>query len=108
MPRPRARASAASLIQNTSALCFGHRNSWSPAKSNPFMPNEVEIKFIIPDLKKIRRGLKSAKFREVTPRTREMNTLYDRPLRTLRRRGEVLRIRKFGDSWKVTHKSKGK
>jgi len=72
------------------------------------MPNEVEIKFAIPDLKQIRHKLKSHKFKEFTPRTHEMNTLYDRPLQTLRRRGEVLRIRKFGDSWKVTHKTKGK
>ena len=72
------------------------------------MPNEVEIKFAIRDLKQIRRQLKSHRFREVTPRTHEMNTLYDRPLRPLRRRGEVLRIREFGGTWKVTHKSKGK
>jgi adenylate cyclase class 2 len=72
------------------------------------MPNEVEIKFAIPDLKAIRKQLKSHRFREITPRTHEMNTLYDRPLRTLRRRGEVLRIRKFGDAWKLTHKAKGK
>src|SRR5438067_688322 len=72
------------------------------------MPNEVEIKFAIPDLKLIRQQLKSQHFREVTPRTDEMNTLYDGPLKPLRRRGEILRIRKFGDSWKVTHKSKGK
>jgi adenylate cyclase class 2 len=37
-----------------------------------------------------------------------MNTLYDSSLGTLRRRGEILRIRKFGDSWKLTHKAKGK
>ena len=72
------------------------------------MPNEVEIKFAIPDLKAIRSQLTSQRFREVTPCTHEMNTLYDRPLRTLRRSGEVLRIRKFGDTWKLTHKSKGK
>src|SRR3954454_12081546 len=72
------------------------------------MPNEVEIKFAVPDLKEIRRKLKSLKFREVTPRTPEMNTLYDRPSRPLRQRGEVLRIRKFGDGWKLTHKAKGK
>src|SRR5947209_4778473 len=72
------------------------------------MPNEVEIKFEIPNLQQIRRQLKTHRLREVTPRTHEMNTLYDRPLRPLRRQGEILRIRKFGDSWKVTHKAKGK
>src|SRR4051812_29417684 len=72
------------------------------------MPNEVEIKFAIPDLKEIRSQLTSQRFREVTPRTHEMNTLYDAPLNRLRRRGEILRIRNFGDSWRVTHKAKGK
>lgn len=72
------------------------------------MPNEVEIKFAIPDLEAIRSQLKSQNFREATPRTHEMNTLYDRPLGPLRRRGEILRIREFGGTWKVTHKSKGK
>lgn len=72
------------------------------------MANEVEIKFAIPDLKELRKTLKRQKFREITPRTHEMNTLYDRALRPLKRRGEVLRIRKYGDDWKLTHKSKGK
>lgn len=72
------------------------------------MPNEVEIKFVISNLPDLRNRLKNSHFREVTPRTHEMNTLYDRPLHPLRRHGEVLRIRKFGDIWTVTHKSKGK
>jgi adenylate cyclase class 2 len=72
------------------------------------MANEVEIKFAISDLKQLRKKLKQQKFREITPRTHEMNTLYDAALRPLKRRGEVLRIRKYGDDWKLTHKSKGK
>src|SRR5882724_9396448 len=72
------------------------------------MPNEVEIKFAFTDLAGLRRILKASVFREVTPRTHEMNTLYDRPLRPLRRRGEILRIREFGGKWRVTHKAKGK
>jgi adenylate cyclase, class 2 len=72
------------------------------------MPNEVEIKFAIPDLKQLRRQLKTSKFREITPSTHEMNTLYDGALHPLKRRGEVLRIRKYGNDWKLTHKSKGK
>jgi adenylate cyclase class 2 len=71
------------------------------------MPNEVEIKFVIHDLDGLRNRLREVGFREETPRTHEMNTLYDR-LGRLRSRGEVLRIRKYGDTWKVTHKSKGK
>ena len=71
------------------------------------MPNEVEIKFLIHDLEGLRTKLQAVGFKEVTPRTHELNTLYDH-LGRLRRRGEVLRIRKYGDTWKVTHKSKGK
>jgi len=37
-----------------------------------------------------------------------MNTLYDLPGELLRQRGELLRIRKYGKDWKLTHKSKGK
>jgi adenylate cyclase, class 2 len=72
------------------------------------MANEVEIKFAISDLNELRKKLKSQNFREITPRTHEMNTLYDSALRPLKRRGEVLRIRKYGDDWKLTHKAKGK
>src|SRR5438045_3579902 len=44
---------------------------------------------------------------ERTPRTHEMNTLYDLPGQKLRRRGELLRLRQYGDRWKRTHKAKG-
>lgn len=70
------------------------------------MANEVEIKFAIHDLDGLRARLQEIGFREKTVRTHEMNTLYDH-LGRLRSRGEVLRIRKYGDTWKVTHKSKG-
>ncbi len=70
------------------------------------MPNEIEIKFVIHDLEGIREQLRKLHFVEKTPRTHEMNTLYDRH-EELRRRGEVLRIRKYGEKWTVTHKSKG-
>src|SRR3954466_6145442 len=72
------------------------------------MANEAEIKFAISNLKELRTKLKQQNFREITPRTHEMNTLYDSGLRRLKRRGEVLRIRKYGNDWKLTHKSKGK
>src|SRR3954467_1505354 len=71
------------------------------------MADEVEIKFVIHDLDGLRERLRGVGFREVTPRTHEMNTLYDH-LGRLRSRSEVLRIRKYGDTWRVTHKSKGK
>ena len=69
------------------------------------MANEVEIKFVLHDLEAIRGRLRAIGFREQTPRTHEMNTLYDRQ-EELRRRGELLRIRKYGDKWTLTHKGK--
>ena len=70
------------------------------------MANEVEIKFAVHDPNGMRDRLREVGFKEVTPRTHELNTLYDH-MGKLRSRGEVLRIRKYGDVWKVTHKSKG-
>ena len=71
------------------------------------MPKEIEIKFRIKNLRALTRRLRAAKFRLVTPRTHEMNTLYDLPGQPLRRRGELLRLRKYGNDWVLTHKAKG-
>jgi adenylate cyclase class 2 len=68
---------------------------------------EVEVKLRISDLDLVSRKLSNAGFKLITPRTHEMNTLYDLQGGTLRSRGEVLRIRKYGDRWTVTHKTKG-
>lgn len=73
----------------------------------PAHHREVEIKFLVRSLPELRRKLRAAGFRMVTPRTHEMNTLYDFPGDVLRKRGELLRIRKYGNKWKLTHKSKG-
>jgi adenylate cyclase, class 2 len=70
------------------------------------MAKEVEIKFRIADLRALTRGLKRSGFKQVTPSTHEMNALYDLPGQKLRRRGQLLRLRKFGDQWVLTHKSK--
>jgi adenylate cyclase class 2 len=43
----------------------------------------------------------------VTPRTHEYNTLYDLAGQALRQHGELLRLRKYGKSWILTHKAKG-
>jgi adenylate cyclase, class 2 len=69
--------------------------------------NEVEIKFQIGDLNDISERLKRSGFRLKTPRTHEMNTLYDRLSHPLRRKGELLRLRRYGSEWLLTHKSKG-
>jgi adenylate cyclase class 2 len=71
-------------------------------------PQEVEIKFLVPDLKSLETKLRSLGFRCETPSTHEINTLYDLPGQKLRRKGELLRLRKYGDTWKLTHKAKGK
>jgi len=71
------------------------------------MPNEIEIKFRIENLRDLTRRLRAAKFRLVTPRKHEMNTLYDLPGQPLRKRGELLRLREYGKEWVLTHKSKG-
>ena len=74
----------------------------------PAHPREVEIKFSVDNPTELNRKLRTAGFRLITPRTHEMNTLYDFPGQPLRKRGELLRIRKYGETWKLTHKSKGK
>ena len=71
------------------------------------MPNEIEIKFRIENLRDLNRRLRAAGFRRITPRTHEMNALYDLPGQPLRKRGELLRLRQYGKEWVLTHKSKG-
>jgi adenylate cyclase class 2 len=68
--------------------------------------NEVEIKFLVDDVRALTRKLKDGGFKLQTKRTHEMNTLYDTPDFALRGRGELLRIRKYGEDWVLTHKAK--
>src|SRR5262249_15795266 len=68
---------------------------------------ETEVKFQIKNLAALTDKLARSGFHLVTPCTHEMNTLYDTPDGALRARGELLRIRKYGETWKVTHKTKG-
>lgn len=68
---------------------------------------EIEIKFQVDDPPALRRRLRAAGFRQITPRNHEMNTLYDLPGQALRRRGELLRLRRYGKEWLLTHKAKG-
>lgn len=67
---------------------------------------EIEIKFQVSDLRALARKLRATGFRLVTRRTHEMNTLYDLPGAILRSRKELLRLRKYGSKWTLTHKSK--
>jgi|ERR1700733_9044064 len=72
------------------------------------MAQEIEVKFRVADLRKLARQLRAAGFRLLTRRTYEINTLYDLPGEVLRARKQLLRLRKYGSSWKLTHKSSGK
>jgi adenylate cyclase class 2 len=72
------------------------------------MPDEVEIKFLIHDLAGLQARLRAAGLRQKTPRTFEHNTLYDNDKGQLRKRGELLRLRRYGDVWTLTHKAKGR
>jgi adenylate cyclase, class 2 len=69
--------------------------------------HEVEIKFQIDDIEALTRRLQEAGFRQITPRTHELNTLYDQRGR-LRRRGALLRLRQYGPQWTLTYKDKSK
>jgi adenylate cyclase class 2 len=69
--------------------------------------NEIEIKFLVGDVKALIRRLLSAGFHEETPSIFEANTLYDSASGDLRRAGEILRLRQYGGNWLLTHKSRG-
>jgi adenylate cyclase class 2 len=70
--------------------------------------NEVEIKFKVANIERLVSRLREIGLHEITPRTHEMNTLFDLSGFRLRMRGELLRLRKYGDSWVLTHKAKTK
>jgi adenylate cyclase class 2 len=65
---------------------------------------EIELKFPIADLARLQSRLPGLGFRLDTPRTFEHNTLYDTPGRTLRVAKQILRLRRYGSLWTVTHK----
>src|SRR5438128_9523989 len=68
--------------------------------------HEIEIKFRIANLDSLVDRLRELGLEQVTPRTHEMNTLFDLPGRPLRARGDLLRLRKYGELWVLTHKAK--
>ncbi|MGC2059417.1 MAG: class IV adenylate cyclase [Candidatus Sulfotelmatobacter sp.] len=69
---------------------------------------EIEIKFRDADPRVLARQLRKTDFRLITKRTHEMNTLYDLPGEVLRVRQQLLRLRKYGSEWTLTHKAKKK
>src|SRR6266849_3725420 len=72
------------------------------------MRPEIEIKFRVPDLHSLTARLRDLGLRQITPRTHEMNILFDLAGRPLRAKGDLLRLRKYGDTWLLTHKAKAK
>ena len=70
------------------------------------VPREIEIKFLVSDLRQLESQLPVLGFRCVTPATHEINTLYDLPGQQLRWQGQLLRLRKYGDTWRLTHKAR--
>lgn len=65
---------------------------------------EIEVKFRVESIEALEKQLRSLGFRVVTPRTFERNTLYDTRDRKLRAQQAILRIRRYGDRWVLTHK----
>jgi len=65
---------------------------------------EIELKFPIVDLPGLQARLPNLGFHLDTPRTFEQNTLYDTPARALRQSKQILRLRRYGDLWTLTHK----
>src|SRR5262245_8801686 len=67
---------------------------------------ETEIKFRIEDMRALSARLPETGFRLITPRTHETNTLFDLPGRQLRRKGSLLRIRRYGNRLLTTFKGR--
>ncbi|HVW78613.1 MAG TPA: class IV adenylate cyclase [Alloacidobacterium sp.] len=65
---------------------------------------EIEVKFRVADGPALEQKLAALGFRQVTPRTFEKNVLFDTPERALRAQQSILRVRRYGDRWVVTHK----
>lgn len=70
--------------------------------------HEIEIKFKVSDIEDLSQRLRKLGMQQLTPRTHEMNVLFDLPGHPLRNRGELLRLRKYGEKWVLTHKAKSK
>ena len=80
----------------------------SKPKYNANVADEVEIKFVVHDVATLQEKLRALGFRLQTPRTHEINTLYDTAKGQLRKGGQLLRLRQYGDAWTLTHKAPGR
>lgn len=66
---------------------------------------ETEIKVRLADRAEFTMRLSGLGFHLLTAETMERNVLFDKPGGELRQRGELLRIRQYGDRWILTHKA---
>jgi adenylate cyclase class 2 len=66
---------------------------------------ETEIKARLADRTAFTMQLPALGFHLLTAETMERNVLFDTPDERLRQRGELLRIRQYGDRWILTHKA---
>ncbi len=71
---------------------------------------EIELKVVFKDFKDLKKKLKHLKAKKVNPKTFEKNIIYDHKDINLKRKGVLLRLRKFGKKNILTLKkaSKGK
>ena len=69
---------------------------------------EVEVKFRVTRVRSLVQRLRHDGFRQIPRPTHDLNTLYDWQSQILRKRGQLLRLRKYGSQWILTHKAKGK
>jgi len=67
---------------------------------------EIELKFPVADVRRLRAAASELGFTLVTERTFESNTLYDTQDRRLRGQKQILRLREYGGRCTVTHKRK--
>ena len=65
---------------------------------------EIEVKFPVENRAHLLEQLSHIGFREQTPRTFERNLLFDTPDHTLRSERAILRVRRYGEKWVLTHK----
>ncbi len=65
---------------------------------------EIEVKFRVKDLQALEAALSQHGFVCKTPRTFESNVLFDTASHTLRGTRQILRLRRYGERWVVTHK----
>jgi adenylate cyclase class 2 len=69
---------------------------------------EIEVKIRVHDLAAFSAQLPGLGFTLRTPETFERNVLLDTPDGSLRQRRQLLRIRRYGEKWVLTHKATAK